>query len=313
MVAGPNGGGPVEPGPPGADTWDVGPAGAAQRLAAVFDSSPVAMGLVATDGTWLRFNDRLVELLRTDRGDLQGRLPRDLIHPEDREAAVLATARLLSGEVGAVDAERRYLRADGRLLRARVTTSLVRGADGEADSLLTQLVTVSGSRVAQDGDRDPVTGAVTLEAMVRHVALAQQRVARSGRLLVLLSAEVGGVDPGTRHGGRVLACLTQRVRGVVRGSDVVGRTGPARLTVACEGVQDDGTAALVVDRVGRALRDPVDVDGEVTRADVRLDVTVAAEGDLARELVLRPGWPAAVAPESRPRGRRARHGARSAL
>jgi PAS domain S-box-containing protein len=291
----------------GRDVEDVGMGSVAERLAAAFDASSVAMGLVATDGTWLRFNERLCELLRTDRASLAARLPRDLIHPDDREAAVLATARLLSGEVGAVDAERRYLRADGRLLRARVTTSLVRRPDGSADSLLTQLVAVSGARAAQDGYRDPVTGAVTQDALTRHVGLAQQRARRHDRMLVLISAEVAGPDPATPQGARVLSCLAQRMTGVVRGSDLVGRSGPARLTVACEGLRDDDEILVVLNRLAHAMAEPVDVDGEVSSPDVHLGVSVATEGEHARDLVTRPGWPA-PAPAERPTGRRARHG-----
>ncbi len=207
-----------------------------------------------------------------------------------------ATARLLSGQIGSVDAERRYLRADGRLLRARVTTSLVRRPDGVPDAMLTQLVQVSGGR-AWFGDRDAVTGAATLDVLVRHVALAQQRAARSGRTLVLLSVEPVMPQPrdDSRYEARLLSCLAQRMTGVVRGSDVVGRTGPTRLTVACEGMRDDAETELVASRLGTALAEPIDVDGRVTALQVPVEVTVAGEGEQPRELVLRPGWPAAAA------------------
>lgn len=287
--------------------------GAVEQLAAAFDSSSVAMGLVARDGSWLRFNDRLCELLRTDRDALLARLPRDLIHPDDRPAAVAATTRLLAGEVGSVDAERRYLRADGRLLRARVTTSVVRGADGTPEAMLTQLVDVSGARAGR-GDRDPVTGAVTLDVLVRHVELAQQRARRTGRTLVLLGVEVRPVPPApgsSRHDARVLSCVAQRMTGVVRGSDVVGRTGPARLSVACEGMRDDAETALVASRLRAALAEPVDVDGRVSTVEVELQVSVADADERARELVLRPGWPAVgTDPGS---GRRSRRHAGSSL
>jgi PAS domain S-box-containing protein len=306
--------------PDDADGTGMGPQGGrsvAERLAAAFDASSVAMGLVAADGTWLRFNDRLCELLRTDRETLQARRPGDLIHPDDRPAAVEATRRLLTGEVGAVDAERRYLRADGRVLRARVTTSVVRLPDGSTDSLLTQLVVASGARAAQDGSRDPVTGALTRDALVRDVDLAQRRSRRSGRLLVLVSADVDGLDPASAHGGRVLACLAQRMTSAVRGTDVVGRSGPARLTVVCEGMLDDAEIDLVLARLARSLADPVEVDGLVSTPASRLAAVVESEGESARELVSRPGWPApAPAPPAGPGGRggrRARHGLDSAL
>ena len=298
------------------------------RLLAVFDQTSVAMGLVATDGTWLRFNDRLCELLGSDRDSIAARLPRDLIHPEDRPAAVTATGRLLRGEVGSVDAERRYLRGDGRLLRARVTTSVVCGPDGAPDCLLTQLVAVAGPGAEAAGHLDPGTGVVTAAALTAHVHLAQQRLRRSGGDLVLISADVADLDPDTSRGTRLLACLAQRMTAAVRGSDLVGRTGPQRLSVCCEALTSDADIEVVVGRLAATVSRPVDLAGEVVQVKGRLQVAVAAHDERAHELVTRPVWPAAHDPGPDPstgsgpggadvpgqrRGRRARRQVSSSL
>lgn len=284
-----------------------------ERLMAVFDRTSVAMGLVATDGTWLRFNDRLCELLGADRATVASRLPRDLIHPDDRPAAVEATARLLSGAVASVDAERRYLRADGRPLRARVTTSVVPGLDGAPDCLLTQLVAVAGPAAEAAGHRDPGTGAVTLPALTAHVHLAQQRLRRSGGELALVTVDVADLDPATPLGTRVLACLVQRMTAALRGSDVVGRTGPLRLVACCEDLRGDADVDAVLNRLVATTSRPVDVAGQVLQVTTTVSVTVSTPGEPAHELVTRPGWPVRPAPPpsgpdvpGQRRGRRAR-------
>ncbi len=287
---------------------------------AVFDRTSVAMGLVAVDGSWLRFNDRLCELLGADRATVAARLPRDLIHPEDRPAAVEATARLLRGEVGSVDAERRYLRADGRPLRARVTTTVVVGADGTPDCLLTQLVAVAGPAAEAAGHRDPGTGAVTLPALTAHVHLAQQRLRRSGGQLVLVTLDVADVDPGTSRGTRVLACLVQRTTAALRGSDLVGRTGPLRLVACCEDLRSDADVEVVLARLLASTSRPLEVAGEVLQVRTTVSVTVSTPDEPAHELVSRPGWPVSPAgpgpgaevPDQRG-GRRARRRAASSL
>ena len=89
----------------------------------VFDVSALPMGLVESDGRWLRVNRALAQLLGTTVEALAG-CPAELsTHPADRAADHEATRLLLAGECDSYTAEKRVLGAGGepRWVLATVT------------------------------------------------------------------------------------------------------------------------------------------------------------------------------------------------
>ncbi|WP_336920763.1 PAS domain S-box protein [Aquipuribacter sp. SD81] len=271
------------------------PSATAQRLEQVFRSTGVAMGLVGVDGGWLAVTDRLCEVLRTDAATLLRLTPRDLIHPDDRAAAVRATRDLVEGRVDSVDARRRYVGADGRVVTARVQTTLLRDPDGRPDSFLTQLH--DADRRGGHGGDDPVTGLPGRQTLLAHAGRALGRSRRAGRTVVLVHVDL----PAPAHGvpseleDRLLACASQRLVGTVRSGDLVAAVDGRRLTVCCEGLADEADVPTVVGRVRRTLDAPVDVDGRRHRLRAEVGVAVAGRSETAEQLLARDGWP--VAPD----------------
>jgi PAS domain S-box-containing protein len=89
----------------------------------VFEVSALPMGLVDSDGRWLRVNRALAELLGTKVEALAGRPAELSTHPADRAADHEAARLLLAGECDSYAAEKRVLGAGGapRWVHATVT------------------------------------------------------------------------------------------------------------------------------------------------------------------------------------------------
>jgi two-component system cell cycle sensor histidine kinase/response regulator CckA len=89
----------------------------------VFEVSALPMGLVESDGRWLRVNRALAELLGTTVEALAGRPAELSTHPADRTADHEAVRLLLAGECDSYTAEKRVLGAGGepRWVLATVT------------------------------------------------------------------------------------------------------------------------------------------------------------------------------------------------
>src|SRR4051794_27918742 len=94
-----------------------------------FDAVPVALAVTGLDGRWIRVNPALCELLGYPAEQLLGDTYRTLTHPDDLHLDEEAVAQLLAQGRGPA-IEKRYRHADGHLLWARVTASLIRDADG---------------------------------------------------------------------------------------------------------------------------------------------------------------------------------------
>jgi PAS domain S-box-containing protein len=100
------------------------------RFRATFEHAGVGMAHVALDGTWLRLNRQYCDLLGYDEAELRQMRFHDVTHPDDLDADLEQTRRLLAGEIEAFTMEKRYLRRDGSIAWASLTGTLVRDAAG---------------------------------------------------------------------------------------------------------------------------------------------------------------------------------------
>jgi PAS domain S-box-containing protein len=84
------------------------------------------------DGTLLQVNPAFVAMLGCEKKSLEGRFLFDLWIPEDRAVARQRLHTCLTGNGGGLNVtESRYRCRDGRTVWGRLTTSLIRGENGE--------------------------------------------------------------------------------------------------------------------------------------------------------------------------------------
>src|SRR5579884_3152293 len=104
---------------------------ALSRFEAIYKSSPIGIGLLALDGTYIETNDAFDEITgRTDE-DRHGVPVSEYTHPDDVDQLVREFRKMLKGEQDSYKLEIRHFHKDGHVVWARSQTSLVRDADGQ--------------------------------------------------------------------------------------------------------------------------------------------------------------------------------------
>jgi two-component system, cell cycle sensor histidine kinase and response regulator CckA len=122
---------------------------AEQLFRRAFDDAPIGMALIDLDGRWLRLNRSLCQMLGRTEQELRTTQLNDLSHPEDRRLDLPLTKELVAGRRRSYAIEKRYLRADGKMVHALVHVSLMHG-DGERPLyFLCQMVDITERRRAQ--------------------------------------------------------------------------------------------------------------------------------------------------------------------
>jgi PAS domain S-box-containing protein len=101
------------------------------RLA--FEQAPVGMGLVGSDGRWLRANARLRRMLGHDGDELIGRSLGDLAQGDELRELASAFERVRSGADARSSRAHELVTARGEPLRARVAIAPLDGDDAPAD------------------------------------------------------------------------------------------------------------------------------------------------------------------------------------
>ena len=102
-----------------------------EKFRSTFDQAAVGMAHISPGGRWMRVNQKLCDILGYAPGELIKLSFQDITPLEDIPANLEMKRRLLSGELETATAEKRYLRADGTLIWAKITISLVRTPEGE--------------------------------------------------------------------------------------------------------------------------------------------------------------------------------------
>ncbi len=100
------------------------------RFRGTFDNAAVGIAHVDFDGSWLRVNDRLCQIVGYDRDELLGHTFQEITHPDDLQSDLEQFGLLMRGEITSYSMEKRYLHKTGHIIWINLTTALQRDAAG---------------------------------------------------------------------------------------------------------------------------------------------------------------------------------------
>ncbi len=120
-----------------------------ERFRATFENAAVGIAHVALDGTWLRLNDCLCEIVGYPREELLTKTFGDITHPDDLEADWVQARRLVAGELANYSMDKRYIRKDGSTIWVTLTGSLVRKPSGEPEYFIVIIRDITALKEAE--------------------------------------------------------------------------------------------------------------------------------------------------------------------
>ncbi len=100
------------------------------RFRAIFASAGIGITLLDLEGRVLEANSAFQAMLGYTADELHGMALTTFTHPEDTASDLTRFQELVAGKRDSFQAEKRFLRKDGRVAWGRLTATLVRGADG---------------------------------------------------------------------------------------------------------------------------------------------------------------------------------------
>lgn len=123
-----------------------------ERFEIAFENAPAGLALVRLSGqpglAWANRSFR--EMLGFGESELFDRPFTNMVHDEDRPAALHDLSRLVTGETNAYQAERRLVHRSGRVFWAYINISLVRDDGGNPLYLISQILDISARKRAEE-------------------------------------------------------------------------------------------------------------------------------------------------------------------
>ena len=209
-----------------------------------FANAPMGIALATPTGLIVDANPALAAMLAYTAEELYGRSMLDLVHPDNRPAAVEAFAELLE-ERRMMRHETRLVRRDGSVVPVQVTSSWVdRTPEGDPPHIVTIVEDITDRKALEAALvhrslHDPLTGLPNRILFSDRLHHALERGRRERTPTSLLGIDLDGFKQindqyGHPVGDEVLVAVAERLTSVLRASDTAARVGGDEFSIVCE-------------------------------------------------------------------------------
>lgn len=124
-----------------------------ERFRGTFEQSAVGIAHVATDGRWLRVNQKICDIVGYNKNELLKLTFQDITHPDDLNADLEYVRQVLADEIKTYSMEKRYFRKEGSIVWINLTVSLVREPTGEPKYFIAVIEDIT-ERKRAESERD---------------------------------------------------------------------------------------------------------------------------------------------------------------
>ena len=120
------------------------------RFRSAFEYAPIGMAIIGLDNRYLRVNQALCDMLGYTEEELLSKSTVEVTHPDYHQASVTRTQALLEGKIDRDRLEKRYIHADGRVVWALSSVSVVRNSAGEPDYFISHYQDITERKKAEE-------------------------------------------------------------------------------------------------------------------------------------------------------------------
>ncbi|MCT2583828.1 putative bifunctional diguanylate cyclase/phosphodiesterase [Actinophytocola gossypii] len=237
------------------------------RFEEIFTSSSVGMAISALDGTLIRTNRALADILGHRRGKLPANRVEDLFHAEDADYLKMRYQVLLEEDALPFRERRRLLRQDGDDAVVFLSASVLRDPDGTPRYYVTSAEDVSDKQLLEgqlqfQATHDALTGLANRPRFLGRLEEAL-RGKRSHEDVTVFHLDLDGFRAinnglGREAGDRLLHAVAARLRDVFDGEKAtVARFDGDEFAVLVENTATTPSVEMLAARINDDLAEPV--------------------------------------------------------
>ena len=266
------------------------------RFRSYFELPLVGIGLTGADKRWWEVNERLCEMLGYRRTQLLSLNWPELTHPDDLTAELAQFDRLVNQRIKGYSLDKRFLRQDGTLLYASVSTGCVRRPNGVVDYFVTVVQDISERRRAEEqlhrlSRHDTLTGlpnrTLLSDRLQQAVVRAMLNHTQVGVLLVDLDHFKRINDTlGHSVGDQVVREAAARLQRCIRENDTISRQGGDEFVILLPDLTVNDEADRIAQRVLEAMGEPFRLEDHELHISCSIGVSLSPrDGHTAENLL----------------------------
>ncbi|GJI90511.1 EAL domain-containing protein [Duganella hordei] len=237
-----------------------------ERYRAAFGQAAVGLAEVSADGSWLRVNRKLLDIVGYSEDELLRLRLSDIVSPEDWQIDAPLLRSLAAGALQSSSREKRYLCKDGRAVWVKATVAAMRPA-GDQASLVAVIEDISQRKQFEEellhlASHDALTGLANRTLLLDRIGQAIAQARRSGRQAALLFLDLDRfktINDSLGHdaGDRVVVEVGRRLQQAVREADTVARLGGDEFVVLLADLPHERAAGALAQKILEALFAPM--------------------------------------------------------
>lgn len=268
---------------------------AERRFRMTFEEAPIGIALVSPEGRWLWVNRAICDMVGYDEAVLLGLSFQDVTHPDDLGADLALVRQLLDGAIERYQMEKRYLHADGHIVWAQLSVSLVRDDDGLPVHFVSQIQDITTLHDARElllhrSLHDSLTGLPNRVLLFDRMEQAIAQEARHHRGLAVMFVDLDQMKEvndahGHDVGDALLVLIAERLLGVVRVGDTVARLGGDELVVLAESIGGPDGAVELAERVRAAMSRSYVIDELEVTCTASIGVAIPRPGQRPEDIL----------------------------
>jgi diguanylate cyclase (GGDEF)-like protein/PAS domain S-box-containing protein len=266
---------------------------AEQHWQLAFEHSPVGAAIINRDGTFERVNGAFVELVGYSHEQLRHLRFADLTHPDDIDANLQLFAELLDRRRTSYQMEKRYVRADGRVVWALLHVGAIYDDDGALLRVVSQVNDITDrkvgeQRLAHRATHDPLTDLPNRSLVEERLGTALSSGSPAA-VLVLDIDRLKTVNDSLGHeaGDALLRAVARRLRDVMPQAQAVGRMGGDQFVIVVPQPRDAAGLRPLASQITGALRRPFIIRGHEHTIGLSVGITVSGPKHSHPDEVLR--------------------------
>ncbi|MCB1769188.1 MAG: diguanylate cyclase, partial [Candidatus Competibacteraceae bacterium] len=267
------------------------------RFRHYFELPLIGIALIGSDKRWWEVNDRLCEMLGYRRSRLLGMTWAEITHPDDQAAEEAQLGRVINRRIEGYSLDKRFIRQDGALLYASLSTRCVRQANGVVDHFVAVIQDITERRQAAEHIEhlayyDALTGLPNRSLLSDRLQQALLRASREHNLAGMLLVDLDRFKLindalGHKIGDRLLGEVAIRLQQCVRQCDTISRQGGDEFAVLLPTLTSSDDAIRIAQRMLDAMMQPFRLDGHELNVSCSIGISLYPRDGCTSESLLK--------------------------
>ena len=255
-----------------------------ERFRSSFETAAIGMALVGTDGSWLKVNQALCDMLGMSESYLLSRTFQDITHPDDLDADLHLFNALLNDKKDNYQMEKRYFHSDGRIIWINLSVSILRNADRQPIHFVSQIEDITERKlqeknIAHHANHDSLTQLPNRRIVMDRLNQAMLRAKRNKHGMALLFIDIDyfkNINDSFGHdfGDDVLKLISNKLQTYIRSTDTLGRLGGDEFLIVLSEIKTMQSALKIANNILEGVQTPLLIQGIDIKVGLSIGVAI---------------------------------------